>query len=126
MSHSPTNPCDSVHLLLTEKIDPTDPREISTRPAASVPGLALEGLLGAGRLLGKLHESHFGSVFLRVVDELTIIPITGSDVSALNGNSAGPGSATSCRWIDKSVYHFCLRLNIAPAAERYAYLDDLR
>ena len=68
---------------------------VSTWPPASESGLALEGLLGIGRLLGKLHQSHFGSIFLRVVDKLAIVPIAGSYVSTLDGDSTGPGGAPS-------------------------------
>jgi hypothetical protein len=68
---------------------------VSTWPAASVSGLALEGWLGAGGLLGKLHERHLRGIFLRVVEELAIVPVAGSNVSALHSYGTGPGSATS-------------------------------
>jgi hypothetical protein len=83
------------YISFHRNIIPSHPRHRSTRPSASVSGLALECLLRVGGLLGKLHESHFGSILLCVVDELTIIPVASSYVPVLDGNGARPGSATS-------------------------------
>jgi hypothetical protein len=111
--HSPLpEQCNSVHPFSAENFVLPGPHRVSTWPAASVSGLALEGLLGTGRLLGKLHESHLGSIFLGVVDKLTIVPVAGCNVSALDGNGAGPGSATSWRCPGKSGEHFGVRPNM--------------
>jgi hypothetical protein len=74
-------------------------------------------------LLGKLHESYFGSIFLGVVDELTVIPVASSYVSALDGDGAGPCSPTP---YDNSVSDINLCFCGEPACRLSAYLDDLR
>ena len=52
---------------------------------SSSSGLLVQGL-----------EGNFCSVLFGIVDELTVIPVTSGDVLALDGDGAGPSSATSC------------------------------
>ena len=96
ISHSPSprpRPLKAIHIVFDGDVATVNLCRTSTRPTASIAGLALEGLLCGGRLLCKLHESHFGGVFLGVVDELTVVPVASSYVSTLDGDGAGPSSA---------------------------------
>jgi hypothetical protein len=58
---------------------------------------------GSPRLLIQSFQSDLGSVFFGIVDVLTIIPVTSSDILALDGNGAGPGSTTSCNSEVKTI-----------------------
>lgn len=42
-------------------------------------------------------ESDFSSVFLSVVDELAIVPITSGNIVTLNGDGRCPSSTSTCR-----------------------------
>ena len=59
-----------------------------TRPPASKAGLTCGTLLIVACGLRELHESHFGGIFLCVVDELAVIPVACWNVPALDGDGA--------------------------------------
>lgn len=58
--------------------------------------------LGSGTLsrqgrIAHFDESHLGSIFFGVIDELTVVPVAGGNVVALDRDRRGPSSATTCR-----------------------------
>lgn len=48
-------------------------------------------------------QGHLGSVLFGIVDVLAVIPVASSNVLALDGDGAGPGSAASCKPEIKTV-----------------------
>jgi hypothetical protein len=51
---------------------------------------------GSPRLLVQGFQCDLGGIFFGIVDVRAIIPVTSSDILALDGNGAGPGSTASC------------------------------
>jgi hypothetical protein len=68
---------------------------VSTSPATvAVPGLGAEGRIGdAG--VSNFRTSDLGGIFLGVVEELAVVPITSSDILALDRDRSRPGSAST-------------------------------
>lgn len=48
-------------------------------------------------------QSDLGRILFGIVDVLAVIPVTSSDVLALDGNGAGPGGTASCKSKVKTV-----------------------